>query len=106
MLFTPGSTDEYATDTTALKLNNWYMVTTMYNSSLKKCSIYINGVLNTVTENVAMPAAGNTADMYIGRDNISNYAQRFYFKGTIDDVRIYNRQLTNSELKKLMARND
>jgi hypothetical protein len=104
--FAPGSTDLFGIDTTALALNRWYMVTTMYNSTKKQCSLYINGVLNSVTNNIVAPSSSSIADMYIGRDNISNASESYYFKGSMDDIKIYNRMLTVSELKKALAHTD
>jgi len=103
--FIPGSTDAFAVDTTVLSINTWYMITVMYNSAQKQCSMYINGVLNSVT-NINPPAASTIADIYIGRDNIADTSQSYFFKGSMDDLRIYTRTLSVSELKKLMLRTD
>jgi hypothetical protein len=104
--FAPGSTDLFGIDTTSITLNRWYMVTTMYNSAQRKCFMYINGVLNSVTDNITAPTSASVADTYIGRDNVSNASESYYFKGSIDDIRIYNRMLTVSELKKAVLRQD
>jgi len=56
--------------------------------------IYINGVLNTtVTSNATYPAIGTRTNNYIGKNNWSNP----YFNGRIDDFRIYNRVLSDSD---------
>jgi len=104
--FVPGSTDHPAVDTTTVPLNKWCMITTTYAHAKKQCSIYINGVLSSVTNNVAAPAAGTTADLFIGRDNPSNKSQSYFFNGTMDDLRIYNRTISPSEIKKLVMLQD
>jgi len=104
--FIPGSTDNYAIDTTALPLNRWSMITVMYNNAAQRCSIYLDGVLNSVTEHITAPAANTTADIYIGRDNVANTSESYFFNGSIDDLRVYNRVLTVSEIKKFRFRTD
>jgi hypothetical protein len=101
--FIPGSTDVYSIDTTAIVLNKWYMITVMYNAAQKQCSTFINGKLDMVSNNIASPVANTTADLYVGRDNIANTSESYLFKGAIDDLRMYNRLLTLSELKKLLV---
>jgi hypothetical protein len=104
--FIPGSTDLYAIDTTAAPLNTWCMITAMYNNATKQCSIYLNGRLNSVTNNIVSPAAGTTSDVYIGRDNVANTSESYFLNGAVDDIRVYSRMVTVSELKKLMLRPD
>jgi gliding motility-associated-like protein len=62
--------------------------------------LYVNGVLRSSQENL-MIASGNTGNTYpltIGRRG--NSASRF-FKGKIDDLGIWNRVLTQSEINSL-----
>ncbi|MCF7865652.1 MAG: LamG domain-containing protein [Candidatus Pacebacteria bacterium] len=81
-----------------LSSNQWYFVTMTYDgvSTLK---IYINGV--DVSETSTSPdinwAAGANA-FAIGR---RAGASSSYFKGSLDDIRIYNRALSASEIKSL-----
>ena len=62
-------------------------------------SLYIDGALN----NAATPSgtsADNANAIYIGRRHDSFYGSP-YFDGKIDDVRIYNRALSASEVKQI-----
>ncbi|WP_169580969.1 MULTISPECIES: discoidin domain-containing protein [Microbacterium] len=60
--------------------------------------LYINGVSSPISQSGAAPAtpAGGTV---IGNDQTGNHG----FKGSIDDVRIYNRALTAAEITKLTS---
>jgi hypothetical protein len=106
LCYMSGSTDKYAVDTTVIDLHKWCMVTVMYDNKLKKSSFYINGVLRNVVDNIKTPAAVVTADMYIARDNPLNTSEGYFFNGSMDDLRVYSRMITVSELRKLMARTD
>ncbi|MFH0832828.1 MAG: DUF2341 domain-containing protein, partial [Candidatus Aenigmatarchaeota archaeon] len=70
--------------------NQWHHVVATQNGTT--CNLYIDGVLNkTATIN----AIGNGA----GPIYISSYdATSYWFNGTIDEVRIYNRALSASEI--------
>jgi len=76
---------------TALSAENWYFVTSTWNGT--QMSVYLNGVLEST-----QPAVGilnGTSDVNIGRDANSGGV---YFDGTIDELRIWNRSLTASEV--------
>jgi hypothetical protein len=73
--------------------NKWYHVYIETVSGAGK--IYVNGVLQD-TGTVTYGGASNTADFYIGSRNTS-----YFFPGYLDDVRIYNRALSELEIKKL-----
>jgi hypothetical protein len=100
MFFGPGGTDPYALGTKVLALNQWYMITTIYNYSKQQVSFYVNGVLDNVTTGIASPNAAITGDMFIGSDNLLT-TTNYNLKGSLDDMRIYKRALTIAELQKL-----
>ena len=81
---------------TPIEINNWAHVVAVYNGSEMK--IYFNGTLDKST-----PASGNitngSTDLGIGARTISS--DRNYFHGKLDDVRIYNRALAESEILQL-----
>jgi len=73
--------------------NKWHHITGTFEGSLIK--IYIDGVLkNTFTLAPGETPVSNTRDLFIGR----HYALGRYFRGAIDEVRIYNRALADSEV--------
>ena len=55
---------------------------------------------NTSTQNIA--SVNSLADLYFGRDNPAvGTGTNYNFRGTMDDIRIYNRGLNVSEINKL-----
>lgn len=77
--------------------DNWYFIAGVYDN--KTMEIYLNGVLmNTVTFDYD---TGNTVpdnDLTIG---MRAYTDNSYYKGLIDDLRIYNNALSGSEIQQI-----
>jgi hypothetical protein len=84
---------------TAVPLNTWHMVTTVYKLSTGTLSIYIDGVLNKSTTGISSPTASSTAGLYIGRNDPSLSGN--YFAGALDGVSIYNSALSLSSIEQL-----
>ncbi|WP_431243667.1 leucine-rich repeat domain-containing protein [Flavobacterium sp. P21] len=72
--------------------NDWYFFTLTYNGT--KVSLYVNGVL--ASEKAANLSTLNNI-FRIGK-RISGDTTNEYFKGTIDDIGIWNRALTSQEI--------
>ena len=89
-----GHTQRYSK--TVYSLNKWYYVAGVYDAAARKLDIYVNGVLDNGTLRGSIPAA-----QYVPALNatIGRRSGGFYFKGTIDDVRVYKRALTASEVQ-------
>ncbi|MCD6274435.1 MAG: LamG domain-containing protein, partial [Candidatus Aenigmarchaeota archaeon] len=79
-----------------LSLNTWYHIAGIYNNSTS-FKIYINGVEANLTKDIGTTGTidSNTNDVLIGQYEGLNR----YFNGTIDEVRIYNRALSEDEIK-------
>jgi hypothetical protein len=77
-----------------LALNNWYHVTTTYDSTT--ANLYVNGELNKSC-NLGYALVTNNEMLRIG----SGTSGDFYFDGKIDDVRIYNNELSPDQVYKL-----
>lgn len=71
--------------------NVWTLLTFTYDGS--SIRTYINGVLDT-TNSFTGSIGYSSAGLYIGHNGIGGQ----FFKGSIDDVMIYNRALTNNEI--------
>jgi hypothetical protein len=95
-----GGLDPLAVGTKPLGNNQWHMVTTIYNLQKQEISCYIDGVLDNVMGNVPSPSSTANTDLYVGADSQSS---AYYLKGKLDDVRIYDRALPVSQIKKLFA---
>src|SRR3989344_6090121 len=81
----------------SIQLSTWYHVVATRNSS-GVANIYINGVLSgAANQNSGTPGAGTTNVQIGGRtsDDARN------FDGLIDEVRVYNRVLTGTEISDL-----
>lgn len=79
---------------------NWVFYASTYDNATKIVSIYINGVLvNTINETDPQAIVRtSTNQMYIGRNGSSSV---YFIKGKLDDLRIYNRVLTDIEIRAL-----
>lgn len=87
-----GGTERAIKGTSALPLNVWSYIATTYDGATQK--FYLNGML---IANRAQTGTiqSSTGALRIGGDSIWGE----YFKGMIDDVRIYNRALSHSEVQ-------
>lgn len=87
------------TSTTALSLNTWYhvVVTRSANGTTGNCQIYINGVKDATTGTNSTTVDTSTSIMTIGADSVFSR----YMTGSIADVKIWNRGLTQSEIRQL-----
>lgn len=81
---------------TARSLNVWYHVAGVYNATARTLDIYVNGVLDdgTLTGTIATKQVNAAVNVNIGR-RIGGH----YFNGIIDEVRIYNRGLSQAEIQ-------
>lgn len=93
--------DPTATGVKVINLNTWYMLTTIYSASKQQITFYVNGVLDNVVSNIPAPGAAASSDMFIGSDNLGIGTSGYYFKGAMDDMRIYGRALKTTEIQKL-----
>jgi hypothetical protein len=85
---------------TNIPLNQWTHVAMTYDSSTGTNTIYVNGTADG-TRTRPNGIASNTTNVYIGRQD-SSVAPRF-FAGEIDEVEIFNRVLSQSEIHAIVA---
>ena len=80
--------------------DTWHHVTAIRDVSADQLRIYIDGVLESVETDVTVVAmnAVQSRAMAIGADNNSTFGFRLPFVGKIDDVRFYDRALTETEV--------
>jgi hypothetical protein len=82
---------------TGYSINNWYMVTATFDGSTVK--LYVNGIL-TNSQAISGSIQNSSQPLHFGRRcGGSIYDQ--WFKGEIDDFRLYNRALTQNEINSL-----
>ena len=78
--------------------NNWHFIVGVYDGT--KSTIYIDNVVNT-TSIFTIDTIELNGNFIIGFDTCSGYGESRLFSGKIDDIRIYNRALTPSEISQL-----
>ena len=92
------------TSPTIISNNTWTHIVATYNGgsieSSANTNIYINGVLQTLTNSGGSTGVANTSnsDYAIG---YRRYANSFYFDGKIDQVRIYDTALNSTQVTEL-----
>jgi hypothetical protein len=106
LAFGPGGGLANAYSTNVVGLNQWHMVTVTYDLSKQQISTYIDGVFNNATPGILSPNATITSLMYIGKDDPSVPSTGYYFQGSIDDVRVYNRGLSKGQIQQLYLANN
>jgi hypothetical protein len=77
-----------------IQLNTWTFGAIVFKKSTNTCSIYLNGALDTSGTNTAV-IRNNVRNLYIGIHEGVSYGN---FDGKIDDIRMYNRALSESEV--------
>ena len=94
-----GSEHAIITANNALTLGKWNLVTFTFQGSTAEM-IYVNGVqsIQQTSGVLAVVNGSNSASQQIGGGDFG-----IYLKGSIDDVRIYNRTLSATEIQQLYA---
>lgn len=91
--------------TSAPESNKWYHIVASYDSSTGVSSIYINGVLDRSLTNFFSGTIRKDSGDPRFRIGSGNYAPaNDVFKGSIDEVRIYNRALSADEVSALYGK--
>ena len=76
---------------------NWYCVVSTYDGN--KSNVYINGTLMSSVTMPSGPIGNSNEALSIGATRFGNYTQYpYWLNGAIDDLRLYNRALTQTEV--------
>jgi glucose/arabinose dehydrogenase/chitodextrinase len=83
---------------TAMQTNTWYHVAGVYNATTRTMHVYLNGILDDGALVGTVTASQQNSSLNV---NIGKRAGQagYEFAGPIDDVRIYNRALTQAEIQ-------
>ncbi len=91
---TGNNTKMYSRTSASLELHKWYHVACTYDESGSgSMKVYVNGNLDTSRTGTGIGAVSFHDSLFIGH---SEYGP---FKGMIDDIRIWNRALSQSEIR-------
>ena len=83
---------------TPLPLNEWHFLNFIYSESTQQADLYLDGqIVHTVSS--ASVTGGTNYDLFIGRPHLDTTDQ--FFDGIIDDVKIYDRALSQAEVTAL-----
>ena len=88
---------------TTLQPNTWYYVTGVHDASAQTLHVYLNGVLDDGVLQGTVTASQQNSTQSVNVGQRPGVPGLFNFKGLIDDVRIYSRALTQSEIQTDMA---
>jgi uncharacterized protein (TIGR03437 family) len=95
-----GTDWRYTNITEKEALNAWNYVTAIYNNADLKTHLYLNGQECTdQLQDVGLPSFQNYGDLDLGGWGGSGYPSLGLSQGLIDDVRIYSRALSASEIQ-------
>ena len=84
---------------TVRTLHTWYHVAAVDKANTATLDIYVNGVLDNGVLRGAIPSSQATSILNV---NIGRRTGGYYFKGLIDEVRLYNRALSQAEIQTIM----
>lgn len=79
-----------------IPVNKWTHIAATYNNSLT--SIYINGILDTSSSAITGALTVNTDSLFLGADRVTTQVPNLYFKGRLENVRIWGNARTSSQI--------
>jgi len=85
--------------TANIPINDWCQVSVVRVGI--NFSIYINGVLMSTAQTSVIVDHSNSFDFMIGARNAYPQGYLSFFNGLIDEVRVYNRELSATEIRQL-----
>ncbi|WP_298147190.1 choice-of-anchor D domain-containing protein [Flavobacterium sp.] len=90
------------TSSTNLALNRWYHVAAVYNGGASSLSLYLNGRLvgSSTAGALAGTLAASTARFTLAKNAT---ASANYFKGGIDEVRVFSNALSATQIQRMMC---
>jgi hypothetical protein len=89
----------YITGNTQIATSTWYHIAGVYDGA--NLNMYVNGISDTTAVPVTGTMTSASYGTLIGARN--SVAPEYFFPGKIDDVRLYNRALSASEIKRLYS---
>ena len=81
--------------TTVRLLDVWYYVAGVYDATAQTLDIYVNGVLDNGPLRGTIPSSQLNSPVNV---NIGRRSGGLYFNGIIDEMRVYNRALSQAEI--------
>jgi hypothetical protein len=88
---------------TILTTGTWYHLAAVYNATARTLDIYVNGILDNGDLDGTVPNSQFNAAVNVNIAQRTGSPGAFNFLGTIDEVHIFNRALTASEIQADMS---
>jgi hypothetical protein len=89
-----GGNDPYMASTAVIPLDQWHHLVAVYHSGSQTMQMFVDGALDpSISGVLPLPNAATANAMTIGNDTGT-----YYFNGNLDDLRIYSRALSSSEV--------
>ena len=101
LYFNTPDTENYFSSVKNVSDNNWHLIVLTYDTSAAGgAALYIDGTLDTTNANIAAwsPPAGKELEIGFTSDTNAPSSSLRAYNGQLDDVRVYNRQLTAAEV--------
>ena len=97
-----GSSNRCFRDSVTVAASRWYHVACVFLSSTT-CDIYLDGVLSngSLTGSLVSSVYATTGDLILGAQATTTTTTQNTFGGSLDDLRIYSRDLSDGEVKEL-----
>ena len=103
-VYNPTSTD-MAWSANPAQVGTWTQLTAVYDAPTKQLRLYVNGVLSgTAARTAVVPSA--TGQLRVGRTQWDSDPARDYTTGAVDEVKVYDRSLTASEISASVSRDN
>lgn len=77
--------------------NTWKHIVIVRDIATTSKKIYVNGQISNTTTFDNQPFTNNTSYIYVG----TSYSMNGFYNGVLDDIRIFNRALTDTEIQTL-----
>lgn len=101
-----GGDDPSAAGYNMIGLHNWNMLTITYDLNAQQIKFYVNGEYDQTVSNMPTPNPSIAANLHIGNNSFNDttgLTPTYFIKGSLDDIRIYNRKIKQKEIKKLFT---
>ena len=96
-----GTGSENTISTASIDVNAWNMVAFAFDGVVQECKIWINGVLDINNPTSITELKNTTVPMRIGARGDSSVDEIDFFDGNIDEVSVYNKSLTQTDIDSL-----
>jgi PKD repeat protein len=84
---------------TVLAVNTWYHVAGVYDAAGRTLAVYLDGVLDSGVLSGTVPASQSNLAVNVNIGQRTRDPGTFNFRGTIDEVHVFNRALTAAEIQ-------